>query len=83
MKHKKADFIKRIKKEAGNMNNLINDILMISRLETKEAEVLKSDVRLSILMEDIIESLEPLAASTKFFFIWTVSRSASMPTASR
>lgn len=59
----KADFIKRIKKEAGNMNNLINDILMISRLETKEAEVLKSDVRLSILVEDIIESLEPLAAS--------------------
>lgn len=59
----KADFIKRIKKEAGNMDNLINDILMISRLETKEAEILRSDVRLSILVEDIIESLEPLAAS--------------------
>ena len=61
----KADFIKRIKKEAGNMNNLINDILMISRLETKEAEILRSDVRLSILVQDIIESLEPLAASMK------------------
>ncbi len=59
----KKDFIKRIKKEAVNMNNLINDILMISRLETKEAEVLKSDVRLSILLDDIIESLKPLAAS--------------------
>lgn len=59
----KKDFFMRIKKEAGNMNNLINDILMISRLETKEAEVLKSDVRLSILLDDIIESLKPLAAS--------------------
>lgn len=59
----KKDFIKRIKKEAVNMNNLINDILMISRLETKEAEVLKSDVRLSIVLDDIIESLKPLAAS--------------------
>ncbi|MEY8352254.1 ATP-binding protein [Lachnospiraceae bacterium 54-53] len=59
----KTDFLMRIKKEAGNMNSLINDILMISRLETKEAEVLKSDVRLSILLDDIIESLKPLAAS--------------------
>lgn len=59
----KKDFVKRIKKEAANMNNLINDILMISRLETKEAEVVKSDVRLSILLDDIIESIKPLAAS--------------------
>ncbi len=59
----KKDFLLRIKKEAGNMNNLINDILMISRLETKEAEVLKTDVRLSIVLDDIIESLKPLAAS--------------------
>ena len=59
----KLDFLRRIKKEASNMNSLINDILMISRLETKEAEVLKSDVRLSILVEDIIESIKPLAAS--------------------
>lgn len=59
----KLDFIRRIKKEAVNMNHLINDILMISRLEAKEAEVLKSDVRLSILVDDIVESLKPLAAS--------------------
>lgn len=59
----KKDFIRRIKKEAINMSNLINDILMISRLETKEAEVLKGDVRLSILLKDIIDSLKPLAAS--------------------
>jgi two-component system phosphate regulon sensor histidine kinase PhoR len=59
----KKDFVNRIKKEAVNMNNLINDILMISKLETKEAEVLKSDVRLSIVLDDIIDSLKPLAAS--------------------
>ncbi|WP_124068285.1 ATP-binding protein [Clostridium sp. E02] len=59
----KIDFLRRIKKEASNMNSLINDILMISRLETKEAEVLKSDVRLSILVEDIIDSIKPLAAT--------------------
>ncbi|MFR3727326.1 sensor histidine kinase [Lacrimispora sp.] len=59
----KKDFINRIKKEAVNMNNLINDILMISKLETKEAEVLMSDVRLSIVLDDIIESIKPLAAS--------------------
>lgn len=59
----KKDFLMRIKKEAINMNHLINDILMISKLETKEAEVIKTDVRLSILLEDVIESLKPLAAS--------------------
>lgn len=59
----KKDFVNRIKKEAVNMNNLINDILMISKLETKEAEVLKSDVRLSIVLDDIIDSIKPLAAS--------------------
>lgn len=59
----KRDFLNRIKKEAANMNNLINDILMISRLETKDAEVLKTNVRLSIVLDDIIESIKPLAAS--------------------
>lgn len=59
----KMDFIRRMKKEAVNMTSLINDILMISRLETKEAEVLKGDVRLSIVLEDVMDSLKPLAAS--------------------
>ena len=59
----KKEFLNRIKKEAANMNSLINDILMISKLETKDAEVLKSDVRLSIVLNDILDSLKPLAAS--------------------
>lgn len=58
----KADFARRIKKEAMNMTGLINDILMISRLESKEAEVTFSDVRISPLLDDIVESLQPMAA---------------------
>ena len=57
----KRDFLTRIKKETSNMTNLINDILMISRLETKEAEVTLSDVRLAPLVKEVCASLEPLA----------------------
>lgn len=58
----KLDFIRRIKKESVNMTVLINDILMISRLETKEAEVVRTEVRIYPILEDIINSLKPLAA---------------------
>ncbi|MDD2970711.1 MAG: ATP-binding protein [Lachnospiraceae bacterium] len=58
----KNDFMARILKETDNMTNLINDILMISRLETKEAEVTYSMVRMSPLITEIFESLEPIAA---------------------
>ena len=44
----KMDFIKRIKREAINMAGLINDILMISRLEAKDAEVVVSDVSICL-----------------------------------
>ncbi len=57
----KKEFLSRIKKETENMTNLINDILMISRLETKEAEVEITEVRLSPLAVEVCESLEPLA----------------------
>ncbi len=57
----KKDFLARIKKETSNMTNLINDILMISRLETKEAEVLLTEVRLAPLVKEVCTSLEPLA----------------------
>lgn len=59
----KTDFARRIKKEAVHMTSLINDILMISRLETKEAEVVKSEVRLGVLLNDIEDSLKPVAAA--------------------
>lgn len=57
----KKEFLQRIKKETSNMTNLINDILMISRLETKEAEVVLSEVRICPLVEEVCKTLEPLA----------------------
>lgn len=63
----KKDFAGRIKKEAENMTGLINDILMISRLEAKDAEVVMSDVRISVLLEEIVDSLKPQAASGQVY----------------
>ena len=57
----KKDFFKRIKKETTNMTNLINDILLISRLETKEIQVALSEVRICPLLKEVCMSLEPLA----------------------
>ena len=57
----RLDFMKRIIKETDNMTNLINDILMISQLETNEAEVTYSMVRMPVLLEEIFESVEPIA----------------------
>ena len=61
----KQDFLSRIKKETENMTNLINDILMISRLETKEVEVTLTEVRLCPLLTEVFSSFEPLAAEFK------------------
>lgn len=58
----KTDFIRRIKKEAVHMTSLINDILMISRLETKEAEIIRQEVRMAVVLNDVLESLKPQAA---------------------
>jgi len=57
----KKDFLLRIKKETFNMTDLINDILLISRLETKEAEVVLTEVRFCPLLTEVCRSLEPLA----------------------
>jgi two-component system phosphate regulon sensor histidine kinase PhoR len=47
------------------MAGLINDILMISRLETKEAEVSITEVRICPLINELIVSLKPLAAENE------------------
>ena len=57
----KRNFMDRINKETDNMTELINDILMISRLETKEAEVTLSEIRLAPLVKEVCTSLEPMA----------------------
>lgn len=58
----RKDFIGRILKETEHMTSLINDILMISRLEANEAEVTISTVRIAPLLTEIFESVEPIAA---------------------
>lgn len=63
----RRDFIERILKETDNMTNLINDILMISRLETKEAHVTLSMVCINPLVDEIFESLEPIAAEYQIY----------------
>lgn len=58
---KKEKFLERILKETNHMTNLINDILMISRLETREAEVTMSDVSMPGVLKDIVEEIRPMA----------------------
>ncbi|NLZ80958.1 MAG: GHKL domain-containing protein [Clostridiales bacterium] len=57
----KKDFHSRIKKETENMANLINDILMISKLETKEIEVDIEEVRIYPLILEVVKTFAPLA----------------------
>lgn len=59
----RKDFLNRILKEVEHMTSLIDDILMISRLESKDAEVTLSRVSLKKVLEEVMESLEPQAAS--------------------
>lgn len=58
----KRKFIRRILKSTENMTQLIEDILMISRLETKDAEVSFSMVRLLPLAQEIFDAVEPITA---------------------
>ncbi len=58
---KKTEFIGRILKSTEQMTQLIEDILMISRLETKDAEVTYSMIRLDALAEDILEEAGSIA----------------------
>ena len=63
--NQKTDFLRRIKKEAANMTSLINDILMISRLEAREVEVALGDVRIAVVLDEVMESLKPVAAANE------------------
>lgn len=64
------EFLARIRREAENMTSLINDILMISRLETKEAEVVMSEVRMDSLLKEIMEELQMLAVKQQVEITW-------------
>lgn len=55
------EFLSKIKKETQNMTNLINDILMISKLESRVNEVTFSNVKVKPIIEDIISTHSSLA----------------------
>lgn len=61
----RQDFYQRIEKETDHMTRLINDILMISRLEAKEAEVSITQVNLAQVAEDVCRTLKPYADASK------------------
>lgn len=57
----REEFYKRILAETGNMCDLIEDSLEISRLESREVSLKKTQVRLCILLEEILDSLKMMA----------------------
>lgn len=55
------EFLSRIHREVQGMNRLVNDILKISRLETKEIPRDMTEVPVDVVCEDIMQRLKPLA----------------------
>lgn len=58
----KKDFLARILSETKHMANLINDILMISQLETREMEVVKTEVDVREVLLEAVDTVGPMAA---------------------
>lgn len=61
------DFMKRIKKEAMRMASLVDDILMISRLESRGAKTDIIKIQAAELLEETIASLTTQAAERNVF----------------
>lgn len=59
------EFLKRIKREADNMTSVINDILMISRLEAGGNSRDKSEFSLRSLLDEIMHTLSPQISDLK------------------
>lgn len=57
----KKEFYRRILKETKNMCELIEDSMEISKLESREVCVKKTQIRLCLLMEEVLDSLRILA----------------------
>lgn len=53
--------LKRIERGAINMNNLINDILHVTKLEAGKLEIEKRSVSSSKILEEILDLLRPIA----------------------
>ena len=54
----KKKALDKIHDEVDNMSNLINDILMISRLENKDIDVIKHPVHLMPLVDEIVHTMQ-------------------------
>lgn len=54
----KKKALDKIHDEVDNMSNLINDILMISRLENKDIDVIKHPVHLIPLVDEIVDTMQ-------------------------
>jgi two-component system phosphate regulon sensor histidine kinase PhoR len=66
----KKDMLNKVQKEVTHMSTLINDILTISRLETKDVLVNKYPLRVKSIVEDVVSSLF-LEANKKEVIIYT------------
>ena len=78
----KQDFLERIMRETDHMTRLINDILMISRLEAKETELVKTPVCFSSLVEEVVSELMPVAKKYQVTLHWECEQ-VSMPASER
>lgn len=56
------EFAESIHKESGRLISLVNDIILISKLETDEISVQRENINLCQLVENIVRRLEHLAA---------------------
>lgn len=66
----KKDMLNKVQKEVTHMSTLINDILTISRLETKDVLVNKYPLRVKSIVDDVVSSLF-LEANKKEVIIYT------------
>lgn len=57
-KQVRVQALDKIQKEVNHMSNLVNDILMISRLESKDLEVVCHPIHIKGIIEDVLESLK-------------------------
>ena len=57
----KDEFVERILKETKNMTRLINDILIISKIENHQVKPNLTTLHLNLIVEDLFHTLSPLA----------------------
>lgn len=69
------NFLNKIHKNSINLNNLVSDLIEISKIESGELKMKFQSVNLSDLLDDVLENLESKAASKKI----TIKKHLSEP----